>query len=142
MNKIIALISIVIISILAYFFIIPGKKVRRPEQGTLIPKPRIIPADKFDPILSMIQSVQKDLDRYKQNCGAYPTSEQGLAVMIRGYKGKCCEYWFMPLRPSPLYMKVEYSATADNYKITYLGKDGGTGLNQDYVFSKTVKAEQ
>jgi general secretion pathway protein G len=82
--------------------------------------------------------VGKALDMYYTDCGAYPSSEQGLGALVQA-PGDGCSSW----GPDPYIKKVPrdpwnheyiYESQGGTYVLQSLGRDnreGGTGEDED-----------
>lgn len=95
----------------------------------------------------IMRQVMDQLELYNNDCGAYPTTEQGLMALVKKPAGDPgCESW----GPAP-YAKEEprdawknkfgFESDGTEYEITSFGKNkrpGGEGIDAD-ISSKNIK---
>lgn len=86
--------------------------------------------------------IAKSLELYNGDCGGYPTTEQGLAVLLKDPGKEVCPNW----GPKPYSSKsitvdawnraILYESDGSNYVLKSLGsdrRDGGTGDAKDLL---------
>ncbi|MBK9293371.1 MAG: type II secretion system major pseudopilin GspG [Oligoflexia bacterium] len=86
----------------------------------------------------LIAEVGKNLDQYNLDCGAYPTTDQGINALLTP-PGSGCANWgpepYLKKMPKdPWNSELSYSSDGSKYILKSYGKDkkeGGDGYNRD-----------
>ncbi len=85
----------------------------------------------------LIAEVGKNLDQYNLDCGAYPSSEQGLNALLQS-PGSCANWgpepYLKKMPKDPWGHELIYSSDGTKYTVKSLGQDGkegGDGLAKD-----------
>jgi general secretion pathway protein G len=89
--------------------------------------------------LLKINELSKNLDMFYTDCGFYPTTEQGLHVLLEAPTGEpTCSNWTEPyIKKMPIdawKSEFVYEQNGSSFVIKSYGKDkkeGGTGLDKD-----------
>ena len=96
-----------------------------------------------------IGELGKALDMYYADCGAYPTTDQGLNVLLEAPASGCSNwgpdaYIKKNLLKDPWNGEFIYEQTASSYVLRSLGKDrreGGTGVDADIASDDEDRAD-
>lgn len=93
----------------------------------------------------IMRQVMDQLELYNNDCGSYPTSEQGLVALVKK-PGDACESWgpapYAKEEPKDAWKnKFEYVSDGTEFEIISYGKGkrpGGEGASED-ISSKKMK---